>query len=158
MSRFAIARRTGASDADVLIATVKDGTPGHVYTYEELATALSQNGAKTFTARDVQQVVRRAFSRLLREHSRTLKNVAGVGYRVAGAGEHKELALMRKRRSDVQMRRGVTILENVNWHEMDENQRRAHEGTLLVMGAMAQQQRAVERRLQAIERAIGMRR
>lgn len=151
---FKIARVDGRSNAQVIIDCVKDGEPGRVYGYDELAAALSVGTDRTYGIESVRASVIAACPRLLRESQRTLYNVRRVGYRLSHATDHNRLGLQRTRRADVQMRRGVQILQHVRWDEMDENSRKIHEGTLMVVGAFYQQQQAMERRLSAVETAI----
>lgn len=154
---FQIARKDGRSNAQVLIDYLADGEPGRIYSYDELITAMSDNSDRAFVRRDICAVVTRAaFGRLLVEQQRTLYNVRGVGYRLARANEHTRLAMERKRRSDTQMTRGMTLLENVRLEELGPAERQVHAGMLMVVGALYQQQRAMERRLQTVEAAIGL--
>jgi len=98
------------------------------------------------------------FGRLLREQQRTLRNVRNVGYRMVRADEHNELARGRMRRADKQMDRGLLLLNNVREEEiLDPMARQSHQATRMVLSALVQQQRAMERRMQAVEAAIGLR-
>ena len=74
---------------------------------------------------------------------------------MAPASSHNGLALDRKQRADKQLRRGLHILNNVRWDEMDANQRAAHEGTLLIMSAIHANQASLNRRMSKIEKIIG---
>lgn len=151
---FEITRKDGRSDAEVLISTVKDGEPGELYRYEMLISALEADAARRFSRSDVCGLVSRTMPRLLKECRRTLHNVRGVGYRLAPAGDHQMLALNRKRRSDVQLRRGLQTLQHVRWDEMDDNQAAAHRGTLMLVSALYENQKSYESRLSKIEDAI----
>ena len=152
--RFVISRLDGRSNGQVILDLVKAGTPGEVYTYEALGAALSEGTDRAYGVSEVRSVVIGTFSRLLKEQQRTLYNVRGVGYRLAHANEHNQLARVRTRRADVQMRRGFHTLQHVRWDEMDPTARRVHEGTLMVVGALYQQQQAMDRRLRSVEDAI----
>lgn len=151
---FKIARRDGRSAAQVIVDCVKNGEPERIYTYDELAAALESESEREYSQTEVGGAVRAAFVRLLKEHQRTLYNVRGVGYRLAHANDHSRLALARKQRADVQMLRGLQTLQNVRLEEMDPANRQAHEGMVMVVGAMHQQLKAVDRRVRAIEQAI----
>lgn len=154
MSLFQIVREDGQSNADVLLGYVRDGEPGRVYTYQELADVLEVGVDREFDVPAVRSVVGAAFGRLLREQQRTLYNLRGQGYRLAYAKDHNRLALVRKRRSDTQMRRGLEMLQNVRFEEMNDNERKAHEGTLMLLSAVYQNQRSLERRQAAVEQAL----
>ena len=153
-ARFAIHRADGRSNAEVVLGVISGAEPGSIFTYAALATALTEGAARTYTTRDVQDIVRRLGPRLLRAEQRALRCVSGVGYRVAQASEHRGLALQRKQRADVQMERGLRTLQDVRWAEMDEPARKAHEATLMLVGTLWQQSRALERRQAAVEDAI----
>lgn len=154
MRAFEITREDGRSNAQVVLDYVRGGEPGRLYTYQELGEALSVGTDRAYTERDVRAVVTQVYPRLLKEQQRALHNVRGQGYRLALAGEHQGLALARKRRADVQMLRGVQTLQHVRWEELDPEARKAHEGSLMVLGGMYAQQQAFDRRLRRIEAAI----
>jgi alkylated DNA nucleotide flippase Atl1 len=155
--KFEIARRDGRSNVQVLLDLVKAAEPGRVFTYDEIAEALGTETERSYSREAVQAIVASAYSRLLKEQQRALYNVRELGYRVAHANEHSRLAMTRKHRADVQMLRGLQTLENVRTEEMDPQSRQSHEGMLMVVGAMYQNQRAMDRRLRAVEEAIGLR-
>ena len=154
MKPFEISRVDGRSNAQVLLDFVQGGEPGRVYGYEELVEALQVGADRSFSIRDVQSVVRQAFARLLKEQQRMLKNVRHVGYRLAMAADHNQLALDRKRKSDTQIFRGLQLLQHVREMEMDENQRNAHRGTLMLVSGLWANQKALEKRQRAAEDAI----
>lgn len=151
--RFAITREDGRSNAQVILDYVKDGKPGRLYTYKELASALSI-GSRPFTHVEVQAVVNRLTTRLLREQQRRLHVVTGMGYRLSPAAEHMTLAHADRRRADIQLKKGLETLRHVRFEEMDENTRKAHEGHLMIHEALYQNQVAIDRRLRRIEDAI----
>ena len=154
MAKFEITRKDGRANSQVLIDLVKGAEAGRLFTYEELGEALSEGAPHGFNVRAVRGVVISALARLLKEHQIALHNVRGSGYRVAHANEHTQLALVRTRRADTQIRRGMLILRNTRWDEMDPAARAAHEGMLLVMSGFYQQQQAVDKRLRNLERAF----
>lgn len=151
---FTVTRLDGRSNAAVLIDYIKDGAPDRLYGYAELGAALEVGSTRRFEPKDVRAVVTAAYPLVLKKLDRALQNVRGVGYRIARAGEHKQLALTRTRRADVQMKRGWQTLQHVRFEEMSEAERLAHEGTLMIVGALYQQQQAMDRRLRAVEDAI----
>jgi len=155
ITRFTTGRDDGRSDVQVIHDLVGSADPGTVFTFDELASALRVGCEdRDITIQTVRQAVRRSYTRMLRENARTLQSVVGVGYRVAEAAAHQTLARARQRRSDVQLRRGVQVLEHVRWDEMDANARAAHQGTLLIMSALYQNQRQLHRRQGRIEDAL----
>lgn len=152
--RFTITRADGRSNAQVILDLVKDKPAGTVFSYEEFLTALSAGSNHTYDVSAVQGVAVKVYPRLLKEQARALHNVRNIGYRLAPAAFHITLATDRQSKADRQLLRGVQTLQNVRWDEMDKNQRLAHEGQLLVVGALYAQMKALERRQTAIEDAI----
>lgn len=152
--KFEIVRQDGRSNAQVLLDYFKNGMPGRVYTHAELADVLSAGTSRRYAVRDVRAVVAGLYTRLLKEQQRAIHSVRGLGYRLAYAKDQSGLALTRKRRSDVQLKKGLETLQHVAWHELDPDARKAHEGTLMVVGALWANQQALERRQSDVERAI----
>lgn len=153
--RFDISRADGRSDSQVVLDYVRSGEPGHIYSYEELGAALQEGTTRTFTVQAVRSVVMvRSFGRLLKEQQRALRNVRGVGYLLAHASDHNAIAQDRQRRSAAQIRKALQILQHVRYDEMTENQRNAHLGQLMLVGALCANQQALEKRQRAAEDAI----
>ena len=146
---FEITRADGRSNQQVLLDRVKKDEPDTRYAYDELQELL---GFKDRSR--VQQVVTSAIPRMLREFGRTLMNIRGEGYRLARANEHMMLAHDRKRRSDRQMKIGLATLRHVHWDEMDEQTRLAHQGQLIIMTAICENQRLMQSRQDSIEASI----
>lgn len=151
---FQITRSDGRSNGQVVLDLVSGRDPGTVFSYEELIDALSADTDHRYTKHDVQLIVTASCPRMLKEQARTLHNIRNVGYRLAPAEYHVTIANHRKDRADKQLLRGLQVLQHVRWDEMDQNQRLAHEGQLIVAGALYQQMRALERRQSAVEIAI----
>lgn len=151
---FKVSRRDGRSNAQVLLDYVSGANPGRVYPYEELGEVLAVGTSRSFDVAAIRGVVRTALPRLLKEQQRALHNVVRVGYRLALANEHTKLAHTRQRRADNQLKMGLKILRNVRWEEMTENERQAHEGTLMVTEALYANQVALEKRQRTVEEAI----
>lgn len=149
-----VLRADGRSNGQVILDLVNNKEPGTIFLYNELSDALSVGTEKRYSRSEVQRIVTATCPRMLKEQARTLHNVKNVGYRIALAAYHMTLANDRKSRADKQLLRGVQILRHVRWDEMDANQRLAHEGQLLIMGALYQSQQALERRQMSIEKAI----
>lgn len=151
---FKPTRADGRSFTEVLIEHVHNGEPGQIYGYEDLSTVLSVGADHPLNVQDVRGIVNRAQKQLSRAHSRTLRSVRGVGYKLAHAREHQELALIKQSKADRQLRRGLQLLQDVRWDELDENSRKAHEGTMLVMSAMYEQTRALRKRVNRIDELL----
>ena len=130
MKPFEASRPDGRSYQQVVVELVKDQEPGTLYTYDNISQTLSKGMDRILTKAEVQSAVNAAKRRLLWEQKRTLVSIRGVGYRLSHAQDHSPLALSHQRRSYVQMKRGITLLENVRWDELDENARNAHQGSL----------------------------
>jgi uncharacterized membrane-anchored protein len=154
MKAFEITREDGRSNTQVLLDLVQGCEAGRTFAYDEIAEALSAGTDHAYSVEQVRAVAAKAYDRLLREQQRALHNVRGVGYRIAPASDHRRLAVDRKDRADVQLKRGLNTLRNVRWDEMEPEARKAHEGTLMVVSAMYEQQRALDRRQSSVEDAI----
>lgn len=153
-ARFEISRPDGRSHQQVIIDYVADGEPDRIYTYDELAGVLRAGFDGDVDRQKVSATVRMAQKRLLETRQRALRNVRKIGYRIAFAKEHRALALVRTRRADVQIRGGLRLMEQVRRDELEPNDRLMHDGMLLIMSGMYQQQHALSKRLSAVERAI----
>jgi hypothetical protein len=154
MKQFKITRADGRSNAEVILDLIKDAEPGRTFSYDECLAALSEGTDTVYSSRDVQRIVTSAVPRMLKEQARVLHNVRNVGYRLAPGGHHLTLANERKQKADKQMLRGLLTLQHVRWEEMSPEQRLAHEGQLLISGALYQQMQALERRQGNIEAAV----
>lgn len=154
MSFPKITRKDGRSNRQVISDLVKDARPGTILSDEVICDALSAGSNHTYTPKQAQQAVCQAYPKVLKDTSRALHRVKNVGYRVAAAAQHVTLANDRQTRAERQMKRGLITLQNVRWDEMDSNQRRAHEGQLMISSALYQAVSALERRQSNIEEII----
>ena len=134
MTKFKTTRLDGRSDAEVILGVVAKEQPGALIPYGALQEALNSGSTRHFDRSAVCNAVNRSLGVLAKRLKRVVRCVRGVGYRVAEAKEHQAVAQWRKDRADVQLRRGLLALEHVDWSAMDENTRRAHEGTLMEIG------------------------
>ena len=126
--------------------------PGHVFRFDVMVRTLQEGlPERTVTIDTVRGAANRLHGRLLREQSRALQSVTGVGYRIAEAASHQVIAHGRRRRADTQLRRAVDVLRHVRWDEMDPNARKAHEGTLILVAGLYENQRALGRRQKRVE-------
>lgn len=151
---FRISRESGKSNQQVIIEFVREAQPGTVFTYADLAAVLASGTDRTYERREVQQVVRLANHRLLREHKRCLRPVRGVGYAMAYAKDHHELAGQRNRRGSRQFKWALDTLENVRLDEMSEQDRLIHLAQMQVNSEIYEQQRRILRRQEQQARAI----
>jgi hypothetical protein len=151
---FKIKRDDGRSNSQVLLDYVQGKPPGTVFLYEELQDVFSSGTNKKYTKNEAQRIVTESCPRMLKEQNRTLHNMRNVGYRIAHAAQHVVLASYRKERGEKQFLRSEQVLIHVHLNEMTQNERREHQGQLIMMIAMRQQLTALERRQSAIENAI----
>lgn len=147
-------RFDGRSDSDVIIDLVKRSNPCDIFTYDQLAEELEAGTNRTFDRQAIQKIASKSLLRLSKETSRALQAVKNVGYQIAEANQHGRLATERRRKSNRQLTKGLAILKHVRWEEMDENQRQAHQGQLMVLDAIVTQQQSMEQRMRRIEDAI----
>lgn len=154
MAPFEITRADGRSNAQVIIDLVAHEEPGVTFDFDKLREALEEGTDRTYAPASVRAIVTAANRRLLAEHQRMLHNVRNVGYRLAPAADMRPLALVRQEKSTRQLRTGLDILRNVRWGELTDQERAAHEGTLLVVGGLYQQLEAQSKRLSRVEEII----
>jgi hypothetical protein len=152
--RFRVTRIDGRSNTDVIVDYIKNGEPGRIYGYDELIGALNVGATHSYTLRHLQQIVASGYDRIVKRTERVLQAIPTIGYRLAHANEHGRLAVRRTQKADVQMRHAVLTLENVRWSEMEEQTRKAHEATLMILSGVYQQQKAMDKRLRAVEQSI----
>jgi hypothetical protein len=148
---FEISRQDGRSNQQVVVDLVHAADPGTIYTYEDIGAALAVGTDQQYPRTRVLSIVLISQRRLLAEHARTLTNLRDVGYKVAFANEHVGLSVARHRKADMQLQKGLHLLKNVRWKELDENARTAHMGMLLVTEALYRNQQALERRQTRVE-------
>lgn len=151
---FEIARSDGRSDAQVVIELVSGATPGTLFTFAQLQQELEKNTVKKYSRTRIGAAVRAAFTRLGEQHKRALRSVRGDGYLLAPAEDHPELAGQRETRAQRQLRRGLALLRHCRLDELTPNQRRLHEGHLLISAALYSVVQGVARRQQRTEEAI----
>lgn len=95
-----------------LYDALRGHTPGTVIAYDALTAA---TGLSIYT---IQRRIGRAIRELERTDQRTVVNVPGVGYRVAHAGEHIDLARRQLRLARRRVRRGGDIIEATNLEDL----------------------------------------
>jgi len=155
--KFKISRQDGRSDAEVLADIVRSANPGDLLTYASIGAELGKGTPRKYGVADVQSAVGRAERKLATEQRRALLNVRGQGYRIAMAGEHQVIAGRKKDRAGALLKRGLMVLQHVDWDAMEENTRKAHEGQLMVLGALHSAMSGMDSRLKRIEDVIKQR-
>lgn len=153
-STFAISRTDGKTASQVICDLVANARPGQTLEYDAISAALSDGSDKAYTLRETQAAVRRAERQLAIRHNRALLNVTRLGYKVAMASEHQMIAGRKRDRSAKLLKRGLMLLQHVDWDAMSPNERLAHEGHLMVMGALHSTMQGIEKRLSRVEDAI----
>lgn len=153
-SQFQASRSDGRSDRQVVFEMVRGAEPETVFPYERLSAALQENTGRPITRGVVCAAARAASRPLERECQRTLSVVPRVGYRVVRADEHLGLALNRKDRAELMIRRGVELLQNTRVDELNATQLALHNGQMLVLGGFYEALRSTRRRQDAQERVI----
>ncbi len=151
---FEIGRTDGRSNAEVICDLIADYSPGTIIKYDEICKALAVNTDRTYEIPAVQSIICQSENKLATRLSRCLVNIRGLGYKVALAEEHQRIAGTKKDRAQKLLKRGVNVLKHVRWEEMDDNQRRAHEGQLMILGALTSAMDGIEQRLRRVENAI----
>ena len=146
---FKPTREDGRSYRDVAVEALKDQAPETVVSYKTLGAALDLS-PKT-DLQKIQMAVRSANTVLLKRHSRGVRNVPNVGYRVLPARENMVVAGGHQTRADKQMERALTFYEGTNLAEMTEIERRLHQGQHMLAQAVMASHRQVNRRMDKIE-------
>lgn len=155
MSDFKPNRLDGRSTTEVILDLIKGAEPETVFEYDEIIRALNTGASKEYSTKDAQSAMQRAKGRLSKDYQRMVRSIPNKGYKIAAATEHREIALSHKTKSERQLKVGVQILQNVKWGEMDPESKRAHEGTLVLVSALYEQQAWLDRRLKKVETLIG---
>src|SRR5262245_27738757 len=151
---FAPSRASGQTNTDVLTSLVASQAPGTTFTYDQLREALEQGAPRKYLRKDVQQAVRQANHRLLRDHKRCLRVVRNVGYRLVYAREHMDIASERTRKGNRQMRWALEVLENAKLEEMTDQQRNIHIAQTAIANLFYDRTRALDHQSRAHARSI----
>lgn len=154
MTTFAPAREDGRSDRVVVFEMVRDADPDTVFEYAAIEAELQEGMSTPITRQRISQAVGLANKTLLREKSRCLTSVRGVGYRIIRAEEHTTKALERKTKAENQIKAGLDILRNTRIDELDEAQRALHTGQLLIMDGVYRMAKASEERHRQTENTL----
>lgn len=151
---FTVSRPNGKSSQQVIIELVSEAEPGTVFDYDQFTKSLVYPGSGPFDRKRVQQIVRLTNKRLLREFKRLLRPVNGIGYTIAFAKDHVELAEQRNRKSVRQIKWAVDTLDNVRLDEMTDQQRAVHLGQQIINKELLTVQRRILRQQKQQSRVI----
>lgn len=134
---FTTARRDGRTDARLISDLLDDFPPESIITYSTLHAALDEGLDAPVKRARVYAAIYAANKIMLREKQRYLKVVRKKGYRLLRGFEHLGEAKSREQRANNQIVRGVEILKHVKYDEMTPEQRKAHEGQMLLTSGLA---------------------
>jgi len=137
---FKPSREDGRSDGQVVFDLAREAPANTTFEYPVLLATLLEGLTtdRKITRKHVYKAIAGANKLLLVQQQRYLSVVKDVGYRILAADEHSDVALSRYRRGHAEVKRGMTILQNVRWDEMEPESRKVHEGTMLVLSGVAQ--------------------
>jgi len=135
---FQPSRSDGRSDRQVLYDLCHAHPVETVWTHDELLDALRQglDDPDTVTKPRLYQAVGMANRDLLRECHRYLSVVRHKGYRLIRSDEHLPVALAKKNRAQIQIMRGIAVLQGTAVDELSPTQRALHEGQLMIMSGL----------------------
>lgn len=153
-SKFKPSRPDGRSDWRVIYDLTQESEPNTTFTYHELVEGLAAGLDEEIPRPRVYRAVAQANTTLLQERQRFLNVVRNVGYRVIHADEHLPVALGRKERAQTQLKSGLELLRKCRVGELDDNQRKLHEGQLLILSSLVQTVQESERRHERSEAMI----
>ena len=154
MSAFQPSRDDGRSDKRVVYELAHDAAPDTVFTHDDVRAALEDGVDREITKQRISQAVAVANKMLLREHSRYLTTIPGVGYRMIRAEEHLPVALGKKARAETQIQHGIDLLKNTDLSELTETQRTVHLGHTMILEGVWRMAKASEKRAAEQQRAI----
>jgi hypothetical protein len=133
--QFQATREDGRSFRDVAVEILKDKPTESVVSYAEIGVGLGLNPRTKIPA--IQGAVRAANRILLKIHSRGVKNVPRVGYRIVPAREHMVVAHAHQSKADKALGRAVTWFDGANLEEMTQTERKTHEGLSIIAHGLA---------------------
>lgn len=153
---FQASRADGRSDRQVIIDLAESAPPDTVFLFDDLLAALREGvpEEREIDLKHVYQAVITANKALLADSHRYLVNERGIGYRVARAEEHTELAVNRRNKAEDNLSQGLELLRQARVDELTDSQRLLHQGQLMIIGGLVDHMRATNRRLDRQERLI----
>lgn len=139
----------GAEPRWQIIYKLAAGQPvGATITYEQLSDACGTD----FTSN--RSGLAKAVKSLEKDECRTLVCVANIGYRVAAATEHEDLARSRQRRSRRQIDRAVSLAANVRKDELSPEQAKRLESMETTLRAHSDMLRRITSRVDRQEAGL----
>jgi hypothetical protein len=144
---FKPTRPDGRSYRDVAVDYIKDKPPDTIIGYDEFASVFGVD----LDHRRIGAIVRGALKPLLRLHSRGLQAVPTVGYRVLQAREHMHVSNTHRSKADRAIGRAIGFLDGANRSEMNDVERKMHDGQLIIMTALRASHQHLDSRLDKLE-------
>jgi hypothetical protein len=124
---------------------------GATVEYDRLAGMLGVDPTDRATVRGAINQSKRSIEKV---HKRVLRAVRGVGYRVVDPAQHVEVAQAHHRKSVRAIRRGRSVVDNVDLARLTEDQRRLALATGAILGWQLQQIRRLEVRQAQTEKVL----
>lgn len=132
---FQASRLDGRSFRDVAVDAMKGAEPETIISYEALGKALGLSPKNDL--HKIQAAARAANIILLKYHSRGIKNVSNVGYRMIPARENMIVAGNHQTRADRAHGRAVAFFDGANLEQMTATERKTHEGLSIIAHQLA---------------------
>lgn len=151
---FKATRASGLSDRTILIELVKNGSPGDVFTFDELIAKFEEDTERTVTRGNVSSIVSAAKKRLLTDCERVLISVRKVGYRIGEAREHMKVSTLQKEKGKRQISSAWDTLEHVRRNEMTKDEMAKHSEQMVRTGELLVVLEQHESRLNKIEKVL----
>jgi hypothetical protein len=148
---FAPAFRDGQTGADIIAALVQDKPYGTVLSFGDLAEALGVSDGDLVTIRGA---VNRSKRRLNRDHMRHLVTVPTKGYKVIPPGEFAAAATSHRKKSDRQIKKGISIIKAADERDMSEAELTRHRQMGSVLQSLHERQKDTDNRLARIENLL----
>ena len=135
---FQPSRPDGRSDRQVIFDLCHAHPVETIWSHGELLGALREGleDPDTVTKSRLYQAVGMANRDLLRECHRYLSVVRRKGYRLIRSDEHLPVALVRKNRAQMQIMKGIAVLQGTSVDDLTPTQRALHEGQLMIMSGL----------------------
>lgn len=131
----------------MLYTAVSGAAVDRVFTYDEFDRALGRDFRENRTP------LGRVQRELLEKDHRVLSNERGVGYRVARANEHADLAVGQRRRARRAVDKGVKIVSGADHTELTNRERQRLTELEVNLRAQADMLRRTEARVEVLEKS-----
>lgn len=153
-TKFGLVRKNGKSNQQVVLEVVANAQPGDVFTYDVLADALQEGTDRLFDRERIQQIIRLSNRRLLRDFSRYLVAVHNVGYKMAHARDHRDIASGRSKRGKRQFKWAMDTMRHARLDEMTEKEKTLHIAQTAINTELYQAIRRVNRKQDERDRLV----